>query len=50
VTAAVPRLADQCPPPLGSHRLLGSGRGAALLHPDGEIDWWCPDRFDATTV
>ena len=34
-------------PALGSHRLLGEGVGAALMMPDGEIDWWCPDRFDA---
>src|SRR6187549_349445 len=34
-------------PALGSHRLLGDGRGAALIRPDGEIDWWCPDRFEA---
>lgn len=34
-------------PPLGAHRLLGEGRGAALIRLDGEIDWWCPDRFDA---
>ena len=32
--------------PLGSHRLLGQGTGAALIRPDGEIDWWCADRFD----
>jgi hypothetical protein len=34
-------------PSLGSHRLLGEGLGAALIRPDGEIDWWCPDRFEA---
>ena len=34
-------------PPLASHRLIGQGRGAALLRPTGEIDWWCPNRFDA---
>ena len=33
-------------PSLGSHRLLGQGAGAALIRPDGEIDWWCADRFD----
>ncbi|MBA3287618.1 MAG: hypothetical protein H0U21_06295 [Acidimicrobiia bacterium] len=41
-----PRSVDHRPP-LGSHRLLGTGRGAALVRPDGEIDWWCPDRFEA---
>ncbi|MCU1401119.1 MAG: hypothetical protein JWN62_4228, partial [Acidimicrobiales bacterium] len=35
-------------PALGAHRLLGFGAGAALIRPDGEIDWWCRDRFDAT--
>ena len=34
-------------PPIGSHRLLGRGRGCALIRPDAEIDWWCPNRFDA---
>src|SRR4051794_21600369 len=34
-------------PPLSSQRLLGQGHGAALLRPTGEIDWWCPNRFDA---
>jgi len=34
-------------PPIGSHRLLGHGIGAALIRPDAEIDWWCPNRFDA---
>ena len=37
-------------PPLGSHRLLGHGVGAALVRIDGEVDWWCPDRFEATPL
>lgn len=37
-------------PPLGAHRLLGQGRGAALVRPNGEVDWWCPNRFEATPV
>ena len=37
-------------PPLGTRRLLSCGRGAALLRATGEIDWWCPDRFDAAPV
>jgi GH15 family glucan-1,4-alpha-glucosidase len=32
---------------LASHRLLSDGSGAALLRPDGEVDWWCADRFDS---
>jgi hypothetical protein len=34
-------------PALGSHRLLGQGRGAALIDPAGTIDWWCPEHMDA---
>ncbi|MGI9030026.1 MAG: glycoside hydrolase family 15 protein [Ilumatobacteraceae bacterium] len=34
-------------PPLEPRRLLGEGVGAALIRPDGEIDWWCPNRFEA---
>ena len=37
-------------PALASHRLLGEGAGAALMSPDGEVDWWCPDRFEADPV
>ncbi len=37
-------------PSLGSHRLLGQGVGAALIRTDGEIDWWCPDHFEAEPV
>ena len=37
-------------PPLGVHRVLGEGRGAALIRPDAEIDWWCPNRFEATPM
>lgn len=37
-------------PPLGAHRLLGQGRGAALIRPSGEIDWWCPNQFHATPL
>ncbi len=34
-------------PALGAHRLLGCGHGAALVRPNGDIDWWCPERFEA---
>lgn len=34
-------------PALGVYRLLGRGRGAALVSPSGTVDWWCPDDFDA---
>ena len=34
------------PPPIGAHRLLGSGRSIALLLPEGEVDWWCAPEPD----
>lgn len=34
-------------PAVGAHRLIGQGHGAALMRPDGHIDWWCAGRFDA---
>lgn len=37
-------------PPLEPRRLLGEGVGAALIRPDGEVDWWCPNRFEAEPV
>lgn len=33
-------------PELGGHRLLASGRSAALIRTDGEIDWWCAPDVD----
>lgn len=32
---------------IAAHRLLGDGASAALLRPDGEIDWWCAPELDA---
>ena len=34
-------------PSLGAHRLIGAGRGAALVRNDAVVVWWCPDRFEA---
>lgn len=34
-------------PAVGAHRLLGRGGSAALLTPDGTVDWWCAPRFDS---
>jgi hypothetical protein len=34
-------------PAIADHRLLSNGWSAALLRPDGEIDWWCAPRFDS---
>lgn len=35
------------PPAVGAHRLLGDGYGAALVRPDGHVDWWCAPEFDS---
>jgi Glycosyl hydrolases family 15 len=35
-------------PPIGDHRLLGAGAGAALILPDGTVDWWCGPRVDSS--
>ncbi len=34
-------------PPIADHRVLSDGRSAALLRPDGEVDWWCAPAFDS---
>jgi hypothetical protein len=34
-------------PPLGSFRVLGDGRCAALVATDASIPWWCAPSFDA---
>ncbi|GAB3484890.1 glycoside hydrolase family 15 protein [Azotobacter salinestris] len=34
-------------PPIGSLAALGDGRSLALLGPDGNVEWFCPGRFDA---
>ncbi len=38
------------PPAIAAHRLLSNGRSAALLRPDGEVDWWCAPAFDSTPL
>ncbi|MDP9497250.1 MAG: hypothetical protein M3P46_06245 [Actinomycetota bacterium] len=37
---------DLLAPDLGGLRVLGSGRTAALLGPDGAVLWWCAPEFD----
>jgi len=37
-------------PPLGSLGVIGDGRSAAVVYPDGQVGWFCPLRFDAEPV
>jgi hypothetical protein len=36
--------------PLEHHRLLGADGVAALLGPDGAVEWWCTPRLDSPPV
>lgn len=37
-------------PPLASYGLVGDGHSAALVSAGASVDWWCPSRFDHTSV
>lgn len=37
----------QVEPPIGSLGAIGDGRSLALIAPDGNVEWFCPGRFDA---
>ena len=38
------------PPAIRTQRLIGDGATAALLTPNGEIDWWCTPTYDSPPV
>lgn len=49
--AAAPAEATRpIPYAISAHRLVSSGRSAALVRPDGEVDWWCAPDLDSPPV
>lgn len=41
----IPRIPDY--PAIASMAAIGDGRSVALVGPDGNLEWFCPQRFDA---
>ncbi len=37
-------------PPISDYGFLSDSRSGALVGKDGSIDWWCPHRFDGSSV
>ncbi|MEU4550688.1 GH15 family glucan-1,4-alpha-glucosidase [Micromonospora violae] len=37
-------------PPISDYGFLSDSRSGALVSKDGSIDWWCPHRFDGSSV
>ncbi|MFJ6164898.1 glycoside hydrolase family 15 protein [Micromonospora orduensis] len=37
-------------PPISDYGFLSDSRSGALVGRNGSIDWWCPSRFDGTSV
>ncbi|MET8230298.1 glycoside hydrolase family 15 protein [Micromonospora sp. NPDC005298] len=36
--------------PISDYGFLSDSRSGALVGKDGSVDWWCPHRFDGTSV
>ncbi|MEV4498293.1 glycoside hydrolase family 15 protein [Micromonospora arborensis] len=41
---------EQQQPPISDYGFLSDSRSGALVGKDGSVDWWCPDRFDGSSV